>query len=463
MADMSGEKTADKSAEEKIEELVGVMRGALAQEGVPQFRVFWDARKAFHEVFKECKNPIFKSKIWKELTELTNEARRVKEILDEEARFAVEQIELALKGFVEDVEKADDSSGSIDLPEQCRELLDNKQAYLERQGRINHFTTMMLRLKEMRSEIIKTEMRIRHKNRLLKEISTIGDKFIPERKELIETLSDAFLADVQRFHVHHFGENAQSRVPLRILRDEIKGYQNAAKLLSVNSRVFKQSRDLLSKAWETISKKADENRQFYEEKREIFDENLKLLKPKIDAFVEKADGWKLTSLFNDYKALADELEKTLLDRQEKKELHDQIEKIFQQRRDVLQKKEAEARVKAAELKDAKIAEYEKSIATASRKSLETLKKLRVKLLEEGEAFSRFVAAVDLAILKKEGASDGAYAKWENLARECREKLSDLRKKMGGSGFDFEKAMEARAEYDATKERLAEIEKAINSL
>ena len=463
MVSMSGEESVIVEAEGKIEELIAKMRDALSQEGVPQFRVFWDARKEFHEVFKECKNPLFKSKMWKELTELTTEARRIKEILDEQAKFAVEQIELVLKGLADDVEKGVITGGVVELPEGCRELKKNEKSYERLQGRINHFTKLMSRLKEIRGEIIKTEMRIRHKNRLLKEISSLGDRFIPERKELVEQISDAFLSDVQKFYAHNFGEDTRAKTPLRLLREEIKGYQTAAKTLSVNSRVFKESRGILAKAWDTISQKADENRQVYEQKKEIFAKNFAELEPKVAVFVEKAQTWKLASLFQEYKALTEEIEKIELDRKEKQTLLAKVEGVFHEQRDILQKEEAEARVKAAEERQKKMADYEKQLATASRKSLETLKTLRRKLIDEGDAFSHFVATVELAILKKEGDGDGTLAKWESLAKECREKLDDLRKQLGQSGFDFERAMEMRAEFDQTKARLAEIEEAMGKL
>src|SRR3989338_3855667 len=91
-----------KIPEEKIAEGLKEMRCSLAQEGVPRFKEFWEMRKALLSLFKENLNPLVRSKLWAEYIELTVEARHLKEILEEESVFAMEQIGLAIESLQAD-------------------------------------------------------------------------------------------------------------------------------------------------------------------------------------------------------------------------------------------------------------------------------------------------------------------------------------------------------------------------
>ena len=61
----------------------------------PHFKDFWEARRLCLPLFKENMNPKSRSLLWAEYIEISAEARKLKEILDEQSPFAVEQIELA--------------------------------------------------------------------------------------------------------------------------------------------------------------------------------------------------------------------------------------------------------------------------------------------------------------------------------------------------------------------------------
>src|SRR5579871_3448622 len=69
--------------EEKVAYGLEFMRSSISQEGSPRFREFWEARRQILPCFKENLNPAIRSKLWGEYVELTVEARRLKEILEE--------------------------------------------------------------------------------------------------------------------------------------------------------------------------------------------------------------------------------------------------------------------------------------------------------------------------------------------------------------------------------------------
>src|SRR3990167_8210893 len=85
--------------EEQIAHGLQFMRGAISQEGSPRFREFWEARRQILSRFKENLNPAIRSTLWNEYVELTVEARRLKEILEEHSAFAMEQIDLAVQSI----------------------------------------------------------------------------------------------------------------------------------------------------------------------------------------------------------------------------------------------------------------------------------------------------------------------------------------------------------------------------
>jgi hypothetical protein len=106
--------------EEKLRLAIEFMKQSLAQEGTPRFKDFWDAKNICLPLFKEKLSQSIKEVFWAKYTELATEAKRLKEILEEQASFAMEQIELALKALACEVEQKDQHSMheglSYDLP-----------------------------------------------------------------------------------------------------------------------------------------------------------------------------------------------------------------------------------------------------------------------------------------------------------------------------------------------------------
>jgi hypothetical protein len=93
--------------EEKIRCAIDFMKGTLSHAGAPRFRDFWEARKECLPLFKENISPKSRALFWQEYVDLSVEARRLKEILDEQSVFAFEQIDLAIQALVKDLEAYD--------------------------------------------------------------------------------------------------------------------------------------------------------------------------------------------------------------------------------------------------------------------------------------------------------------------------------------------------------------------
>ena len=83
----------ESTAEGKIRLSIEFMRTALSNSGIPRFKDFWEGRKLCLPLFKENIAPKVRSQLWSSYIELSVEAKRLKEILDEQSAFAIEQIE----------------------------------------------------------------------------------------------------------------------------------------------------------------------------------------------------------------------------------------------------------------------------------------------------------------------------------------------------------------------------------
>src|SRR3989344_8936758 len=170
--------------EEKIASGLSFMRSSISQEGTPRFREFWDARKLVLPCFKANINPAIRSKLWGEYVELTVEARRLKEILEEQSAFAMEQIDLAISALENDLGNLETlfaQGREIVFPEQSPTIKAKASLYNQIQRELNLLNTLASRLNGLRKEVIKTDMRIRFKTKFFKRFSELGDRVFPKR------------------------------------------------------------------------------------------------------------------------------------------------------------------------------------------------------------------------------------------------------------------------------------------
>jgi hypothetical protein len=463
-----------KTPDEKLEAIVVFMRESLAQKGVPRFRDFWEARKVFHDVFKECKDALVKSKMWEQLGEMTQEARQIKEILDEQSTFAIEQIELAIKALAKDVGEEKSGKGErLSIPQECKTLLRKSSLYSELQTKIHFFSIELDRLKELRNEVINTEMRIKYKNRLLKELSSVGDRFIPKRKELVAKVSEEFLDDVQSFVYRNFGDS-ERRLPPHVLRKEIQGFQSMAKVVALNSKAFKEVRDELSKCWEQLKKWGDEKKAEYEQNKDVYDKNLEEITPEVEKYLQLAsdvDKGNRTQIDAEHEKIVKKLRETKLDGKKRHGFFKQVdsahEKWIADKSGIDEKKK---KAKKKEFED-RVSRYRNELALVEKKSVTELEKLVLELEDEsGEIFESMLNELKMSLLKKRAQESSGSDEVETLLEEwtsvevmMRKKLEKLRKSAGKSGFDFEQAMLYREQIDETKKCLEEAEEAIEGL
>lgn len=483
--------------EEKIAHGLGFMRSSISQEGSPRFREFWEARRMILPFFKENLNPAIRSKLWGEYVELTVEARRLKQILEEQSAFAMEQIDLAIQAmegelanFAALLEQAGDISfaGSQTIQQKS-------EHYNQIQRELNLLNTLASRLNGLRKEIIKTDMRIRFKSKFFKRLSELGDRIFPKRKELIEAISSEFEKDVEQFVSKHFKGDEIVGAPYFALREEIKALQGMAKLITLSSGAFSRTRLKLSECWDKVKVLEKEHKKEVLQKKQASSEQRLSIQAKIDELKGRSAEMDLRAVEKEIDEIQKEMRAVPLHRDDVWALRDELSKI------------RAPHVAAQEQKARELEEAEKEKLRMKRERVTAVKDRMSRLSKEGEAMDLEALLVafaeiegeingleiskieknqierqlrplkDLIADKKEHSllnlSDDEKKTLENLKtvlkqkkerrQEIKQQLESYRKSLGGSGLDFEKAMQVQELVEQEKERLEKANAGIDEI
>jgi len=496
------------SVEEKLKVCITYMRDALAQEGTPNFKGFWEVRKVCLPLFKEAVTPAIRVQLWEEYVELTREGRRLKNMMDEETAFAVEQIDLAVtaledevKGYHAHLDEILEKTSDIEFPEQTQTLEKNYSLYQKLQKQLNLLNLYASRINALRKELIRTEMRIRQKNKFFQRLSSLGDQVFPTRKDLIHTISETFVADVSEFVDAYFSEKNFDEENVRhsvfFFRAEIKNLQAIAKILTLNTHAFSSTREMLSSCWDKLKGMEKELKKEYAEHRQKSSENAQKVKERIDAFIAAYRENNLSydegvreldqiSQFmrdvqltrNDVRMLKDQLKEAREPLEEKREAEAQTkrqkeiefekarqEKIeaFKQQVSALQKNVDTAGVEALsqELEEARKTLHQLSMTKIEKQHLErTLKNLRDQIAGKQSQALLSLSDADRAAL---GDLENLLEQLSERRKEIKSQIEDYRKVIGGSALDFEQAMRYNELMEHEKESLARIDDSINDI
>lgn len=502
------------SPEDKLKESIAYMREALSQEGAPFFKGFWEVRKFCLPLFKESLIGNSRAQLWNDYIELTREGRRLKNLLDEESAFAIEQIDLAIialenevtifAGNAEDLLK---TAPPIEFARVPKTLEKKLSSYKQLQSKLNFLNVLAIRINGLRKELIKTEMRIRQKNKFFQQLSAIGDKVFPLRKELLQDLSTDFLGDVAAFVDENFGSSFspdEIRRSVFFFREEIKNYQALAKELTLNTQAFSKTRLDLSDCWEKLKGMEKELKKEFAEQKQKSSENVEEVKKRIQAFEEEIKENKMTAeegfkrldeisywmrgielTRNDVRFLKELIQNARLPfqaqqdekEQERKQKEVEFEKVRREKIELFQNElkvlKDSLATESAQTLSQKLEECKKNLTTLSvtkveRQGLERLLKgMRDQISEKQEHALLELSEDDRATLE---SLEEVLEQRKERRKEVKDQIEDYRKIMGGSALDFEKAIKYNELMAVEKERLAkfdegiaEIEKKIRSL
>ena len=438
--------------EEKIGTGLQFMKTSISQDTAPNFRDFWDARKTVLAFFKENINPAIRSKLWNEYVELTVEARRLKEILEEQSAFAVEQIDLAITALEGDVQNFNDLLATVPdivFSEQTPTILAKFEQYNRIQRELNLFNTLASRLNGLRKEVIKTDMRMRYKTKFFKRLSQVGDHIFPKRKELIEKVSAEFQSDIDQFILAHFKGDEIIGAPYYALREEIKALQGTAKLLTLSSGVFNRTRVKLSECWDKIKVLEKEHKKEIFAKKQQSQENRKIIEKKIEELEPKAQEMSLQDLNLAIEEISKEMKEIELHRSDVFFLRDQFARL------------RAPYIAAQEEKAKAIEEAEKEKIRIRQEKVNEIKDLLSNAIQDEMAESadleKMVSDVKDEI-KSLGLTKTQIQIFDRLFRQIKDRIVECKEKalMQLSDDDREALNDLRSILEQKKERRQEI-------
>lgn len=484
------------NSEKKIRLSLEFMRQTLSQGSSPRFKDFWEVRKLCLSLFKEDMPISIRADLWNSYIELASEAKQLKEIVDQHSAFAVEQIELAIQALEKDVADMNvvlELIADVVISEECFSLQKNREFYATIQRELQLLNALAVKINSLRKELLKTEMRIRIKNKLLERLSLCGNQVFPRRKELIKQISEQFSQDVEYFVYSQFREGEMKQLPGYVLREEIKHLQQIAKVLTLNTHVFTETRVKLSTCWDEIKNYEKERKKETQEKKLLFKQGFDLVAEKIQAFTASVnEESSLQECDRQITEILAFMRTVLLGREEVQTLKEQLysvkkpilekareaEKIHMQK---LKEKEKEKKDRLEKLS----CDLKSLIQQASELSLEQLT-VQNKILEktfeqnqwkqsEKQMLERLFKQVkDLINDNKEKTlmllSEDDQKVLEQLhivlfekknrRKELKEQLEQYRKLLGGSGLDFEKTIMYRDLMETDKSVLEKINSSI---
>lgn len=498
-----GELGVTVSGEEKIHKCLAVMRAALSEKAV-RFKDYWEAKRLCLPLFKETLPAQVRSTLWAQYIEISTEARHLKETLDEQSAFAMEQIDLAIQAIETDLTKISELIAQTShwaVPDQCETLRPKKELYTTLQQELDLLNTLASRVNSFRKEVIRTEMRIRFKNKFFDRLSKAGDQIFPRRKELIRQISTEFLSDVKAFVSKSCTGEMGKDLSIFALRDEIKFLQILAKEMTLDTHAFTETRIELSKCWDFLKECDKERKKELAEKKESFKKNVELIMDKIRPLAERcqAETFTMDEAMKQSSDILSFMKTIELGRDEVHFLKDEIAKarepVYERERKVQQAREKEIEESQRQRRD-KIEEFKRRLQKVLQETSDQISEKSVEeLLSSKDELGKQLAFLnathaekellehslkelrDRIIDKKEKAiaslSDEErnslqhlkqmHEEWKAQKQEIRTQLEAYRKALAGSGFDFEKAMRYRGLMDEEKVRLDKANDAIEEI
>ena len=439
------------TCEEKSRFALDEMRRILSDGGKCHMGAFWEAKQLCLEAFKgeipQPKRGIY----WSEFTELSEEGKRLKKLLDKESTFLASQLELAMGVLGEEVDGIEGAARRIETPRAitvCRPLERHKAEYVRHDGTLTVARRLVARYKHLREEVLKADMRARQRSELLDRLGSIGNRLYAVRAEHAEEVSRLFKGDVDRF--------ASDVVPKTIetapssLRRDIKYLQESAKRLGIQHDTFTACRKKLSSIWNDLAAAEEKVSERYADTDQAMQSRVGALKE--GSYSDIRDFLKkVNAIRSDVSSaqMTPHLKKELLIALSVKE-----EEVVSDLRSKAKERKASKELAHEQLID----DLQKAAASPSIDRIESLRKgvdaIDKTSLERMHASSLLMQAI-AALAASGTAPSESVAEAVSLHKDL---LTAFKKAMEHHHFDLEMAIRYRQIYEEGREHLARAEK-----
>ena len=475
--------------EEKLDRTVAFMQEILEGGGPHQFRSFWEARRLCLELFQSPIHPTVRVRLWTRYSELCREARRLKELFEEQSSFVTEQVEKAIDAIEEDFAGLETKlavMSDIEGLNGCKSIAKHLDQYQAFQHELNYLNSFASRITALRKEVLKTEIRHKQKSRLLERLRVLGDWVYPRRKSAIQEVSTLFLADVDHFIQSTFVGELKTH-ELFDAREEIKILQGVGKTLTLSTEAFTKTRLQLSECWDSIKTVLKEKKKAQTEQRQIFKQHRDELVAELDTLKAGLEGEtiKAEEARKQIRQIDNKMHSFSLGHHDVRLIREQIgeleelinqksggpEKRAQQHDRIEPKnkaKECIARAEAILQSTASLAEVEALFAALLHDaSLETLAKSE--RLDLDRLCSRIRGKIEqiradrIPSLSSRDEIEADLLALEHLRSEMKRQLEVWRKASGGYGYDFAEGLCYQELGEEEKARIERINGMIEQL
>jgi hypothetical protein len=470
--------------EEKLERIVAFMQAALEGGGGHQFREFWDARRMCLDLFQVPINPIVRVHLWTRYNELCHEAKRVKELFEEQSTFVTEQIEKAIEAVAADFGELESKLASMPQIEAflaCTTVLPHLDRYQILQHELDYLNSFATRITSLRKEVVKTDMKHKHKTRLLSRLWALGDAVFPRRKQVIAEVSTLFVEDVNAFIQSTFvGELKMHE--LFSAREEIQHLQGVAKLLTLSTEAFTTTRLRLSECWDSIKTILIERKKERAEQRETFKKHKDELVAEVDKVKAGIEGKSLNAAqaHRLLQQTGSKMRSMPLSHHDVRQVREQIEEVegllgeAEEKRPFLTEHKS-GRWKELVVQAEKLSETAEDMATLE----EAFRTLEEEAAEENITKSERLE-LDHALSGVRGTIERLHeahivptlteeemvaelSRLEQMRTDVRAQLETWRKASGGSGCDFSEALRYTELMEEERARLERIDELVARL
>ncbi len=286
------------SGEEKLSRCITCMQEILIGDQGVSFGTFWEIRRQCLDLFKQNINQSSRIQLWAQYTELCREARRLKEVFDEQSNFFTEQIEATLIAIKDDFANLETKLNQLEensVLTQCQSLSNNMETYQRVQHELDYLNAFASRISSSRREVLKAQIRHKQKKHLLDSLSTLGDLVFPRRKELIQIVSQLFMEDVGAFIQNTFVGELSFQQLIEV-QEEIKTIQHAARVLTLSTEAFSTTRQQLSECWNGLANDLNERKKAQHEKRVSFKKHKDELSEMLDLIKKGLEAGSMSDI-----------------------------------------------------------------------------------------------------------------------------------------------------------------------
>lgn len=469
--------------EEKLEHVVAFMQTALEGGNGQHFREFWEARKLCLDLFQLPINAVIRVRLWTRYNELCYEAKRVKELFEEQSSFVTEQIERAIEAVAKDFEEIEGKLAimpQIEAFMACKTIGQHLDQYQRLQHELDYLNSFATRLSSLRKEVLKTDIKHKQKTKLLSRLWVLGDTIFPRRKQVIGEVSALFEKDVNDFIQSTFVGDLKMH-DLFSVREEIQHLQGAAKFLTLRSEVFTATRLRLGQCWDSIKTVLAERKKEHNEQRQEFrhhrDELLAEIE-KIKTDVEQKTmssanaGKALHQIYTRMRTLSLAHQDVRIVREKLEEVEKGLERVEEKKAPVAESKRnrwKELATRATELAagtDAMVLEeaFHKLHTESLEANLSKNERLELDqaLCQVRETMERLHEESNLSGMSEE-AIFGELSALERMRVDVREQLERWRRVSGGRGCDFSEALRYTELIEKERARLERIDGFVSKL